>query len=119
MKSVIISAILLFWVIIGVTANVIYTQNVAESLIAKAESVENGNEEKMFASIENEWEREKNILFCLYDHREIEDIEISVIGMKNALYSDNLSEFHIYKGEFLHSITRLKEISAFSIKNTL
>ncbi len=124
MKSVIISVILLLTVTVGVTVNAVHTCKTVEDLQSKAEELNvsgeaTEKEKEMFSSLRSEWERKKNILTYLYDYREIENIELAVTRMENAIFSKNTDDFCIYKGEFLYSLSRLEEISAFSFKNIL
>ncbi len=124
MKSVIISIFLLLAVSVGVTANAFHTCSTVDSLRAKAEELnisQMADEEKteLFKSLRYEWNKKRSILTYLYDYREIETIELSIVRMESAIYSNDIDEFAVYKSEFLYSLSRLEEISSFSFKNIL
>ncbi len=124
MKSVIISALLLITVTVGVTVNSVYTCKAVDILTLYAEKLNtdantSDAQKNTFETLNNEWERKKNVLVYLYDYREIENIETSIVRIKSAIYSGDMAEFDIYKGELLYSLSRLKELSTFSFKNIL
>lgn len=124
MKSVIISALLLITVTVGVTVNSVYTCKAVDILTLYAEKLNtdantSDAQKNAFETLNNEWERKKNVLVYLYDYREIENIETSIVRIKSAIYSGDMAEFAIYKGELLYSLSRLKELSTFSFKNIL
>ena len=124
MKSVIISVILLLVVLTGVTLNAFHTCKTVESLTSKVEMLDIHGEiteedRQLINSLRSEWNRKKDIFTYLYDYREIENIELSLVRMENTISSDSLDEFHVYKGEFLYSLSRLEEISILSFKNIL
>lgn len=124
MKSVIISALLLITVTVGVTVNSVYTREAVDILTLYAEKLNadantSDAQKNTFETLNNEWERKKNVLVYLYDYREIENIETSIVRIKSAIYSGDMAEFAIYKGELLYSLSRLKELSTFSFKNIL
>ena len=124
MKSVIISVCLLLAVSIGVTLNAVHTCSTVSDLRTKAEHLNiyesvSKEEREIFESLRLEWNKKRDILTYLYDYREIENIELAVVRMESAIYSNELDEFPIYKSEFLYSLSRLEEISIFSFKNIL
>ncbi len=124
MRSVIISALLLIIVTAGVTLNSVYTHKTIDTLTLCAEKLSasagtSDTQKNAFEHLNNEWKRKKNVFVYLYDYREIENIETSIVRMKSAIYSESMAEFAIYQGELLYSLLRLKELSFFSFNNIL
>ncbi len=124
MKTFIISVILLLAVIAGVTVNAAYTAKVTDVFIQEAASLNKENimtedGRKIFNSIKELWDKEYRILSCLYDYREIEKVQTSLLRMENCLIIENFEEFLISKGDFLYSVERLKKISKLSFENIM
>ena len=124
MKSVIISVCLILTVSAGVTVNAFHTCSTVADLRAEAELLNisesvSKEEQELFRALRSKWNEKRDILTYLYDYREIENIELAVVRMESAIYSNNPCEFPVYKGEFLYSLSRLEEISIFSFKNIL
>lgn len=115
---------LLLGVIAGVTANAIYTANVADVLIQEASLINKENimtEEgrKIFNSVNELWNKEYRKLTCLYDYQEIEKVQLSLLRMQNCLITESYEEFLISRGEFLYSVERVKKIAKLSFENIM
>ncbi len=120
MKSVIISAVLLLTVCIGITVSSVYTIKVTDDLVnlTKNISPENFRQEDI-ENIKYAWEKSHEIFVCLYDYREIENIEISLIRLENSLLGKDATQILMNKEEFIHSVERLGEICSVTFMNII
>lgn len=124
MRTFIISVILLFAVIAAVAANAVYTAETVDELIDKTsllnkENIKTDYGRNIFKSVKELWNKKSKTLTCLYDYREIENVEISLLRMENCLLTESYEDFFISKGEFLYSVEKLKKISKASFENIM
>lgn len=123
MKSVIISILLLLFVTLIITLAGVYTNNITEKIRNISEEISvssphDDNEERI-NQIKDIWENSSGILMCLYDFREIDAIECSIIELECVIKSGKYEDVSICKGSLLHCIENLKEISRISLKRIL
>lgn len=120
MRSVIISVVLLLAVCIGITVAYTYTRNTVDELIeiTSVISFEEATDEDI-ENIKNVWDEKQNILVCLYDYRDIENVEASLLRLQASFSGGDRSEFLMNKAEFIHCVNRLKESSSLSLKNII
>lgn len=123
MRSVIISILLLLLVTLIITIAGVYTNSITEKIVNISEeiSVTSAREENeaKIKEIKDIWNKADSILMCLYDFREIDAIECSIIELEGVIKSEKYEDITVCKGRLLHSVENLDEISRISLERIL
>ncbi len=124
MKSVIISVVLLLATTAGVIVNIFYIDTTVSEIIEKAESMPIDSES--FASQKDKaeeiyglWGKQKNAVTYLVDYREVEEVDVACQKLYNSVRGEDFSAYLIARDEFIHALTRLRDISLITAENIL